>query len=102
MSADPVRFVLGTSPAGYGGAEEVSDEQALAYAEVLRGEAAAAFAGARIELGEPLSVAAMSPEQLRIYSWLQRNWRRVRAEVNAARGWPEQEGGQLLDAQRCL
>lgn len=102
MSSSVVRFVVGVSPSGYGGAEEVTEEQARAYAEVLAKELEAAFAGAEIALGEPLPVARLATEQLRLYSWVQRNWRRVRAEVNAARGWQEQEGGQLLEAQRCL
>lgn len=88
-----VPFYVGNDPHGYGGLE-VSQEQADAYAEACAAELRREFPGFAISIGVPDGFLP-NAQQAKLAAYLQANWRRIRGEVNAARGWPEQFGGSL-------
>jgi hypothetical protein len=90
--SEKIRFYVGNDPHGYGG-HEVSQEQADAYAKAIAAELGQTFPAAEIAIGVPDGFLPAG-EQLKMAAWVQANWRRVRKEVNEARGWPEQFGGQ--------
>jgi hypothetical protein len=103
MSAK-IPYYVGDDPHGYGGLEEVSKEQARAYAKAIAAAAAAEFPECEVTVGFPegMDIFIPKPEQIPIHGWVQANWRSIRAKVNEANGWEEQWGGSLWkDTHRC-
>lgn len=99
---EEVVYWVGTDPNGYGGEDEVSAEQARAYGEAVATQLRVAFPAVKVEIGRAPTLV-LSREQLAPHGWVQRNWRRIRAEVNAARGWSEQVGGaDQPGMERCF
>ena len=98
-----ITYYVGDDPMGYGGADEVSVEQARAYAEAIAVEMRRALPAFDVRVGHPATYAPLAPEQYPAHAFVQRNWRRIRAEVNAAHGWDEQyDGTPRNEERRCL